>query len=111
MSYFPFFTSLVDTFFLACYHHGFTSAASPKCCLYKQKEPTVMKLQADGYAGTTTLLQPLQPGALWEEGSFCTAIRGQTLNSGVGLTYIRLHVSYSSSIWGVGALVQYPYNY
>ncbi|XP_049688882.1 LOW QUALITY PROTEIN: lactosylceramide alpha-2,3-sialyltransferase-like [Accipiter gentilis] len=52
MSYFPFFTSLVDTFFLACYHHGFTSAASPKCCLYKQKEPTVMKLQADGYAGT-----------------------------------------------------------
>ena len=84
MSYFSFFTSFIATFFLACYHQGFTSvAASPKYCLYQQKEPTVMNLLADGYAGTTTLLQPLQPGAHWEGGSSCIAIRGQTLRAGL----------------------------
>lgn len=84
MSYFPFFTSFLATFFLACSHHGFTSAAAPpKCCLYQQKEPTVMNLEADGYTGVTTLLPPLCPGARGDEGSSCIAIRGQTLRVGL----------------------------
>lgn len=66
---------------------GFASVAtSLKRCLYQQKEPAGMNLQAGGCVGTSTLLQPLQPGAHWEEGSSGRALLRAKSKIGVGLT-------------------------
>lgn len=97
--YHPFFTA----FFLTFYRQGFTSGGdSPEC--YLEKQPTAWSW-ADGDIGITLLLQPFQPGPHWKAASPAQLLRVSS-KGGIGLTCIRLHVSYAE----FSALLHYPYN-